>query len=153
MATLYCPNCGYNLTGLPENRCPECGVDFDPVALARPDRAREPIPLTAGGAFIRILALPAIFWGSIPLALVTHEAVLFLTFATAFFQVFVGIFVARSLATRMAAWRAMCENRPIDPQSDKTYILVWTVVLHFAQVMAGIGGVIVFAGLQMLVLS
>jgi hypothetical protein len=26
---LYCPACGYNLRGLPEYRCPECGGEFD----------------------------------------------------------------------------------------------------------------------------
>lgn len=26
---LKCPNCGYNLRGLPEHRCPECGQTFD----------------------------------------------------------------------------------------------------------------------------
>lgn len=31
--TLYCPKCRYNLTGLPENRCPECGERFDPREL------------------------------------------------------------------------------------------------------------------------
>lgn len=25
---IHCPTCGYNLTGLPENRCPECGTAF-----------------------------------------------------------------------------------------------------------------------------
>jgi hypothetical protein len=27
---MHCLNCGYDLRGLPENRCPECGRAFDP---------------------------------------------------------------------------------------------------------------------------
>ncbi len=27
---MHCLNCGYNLRGLPENRCPECGQPFNP---------------------------------------------------------------------------------------------------------------------------
>jgi len=27
---MFCRRCGYNLYGLPENRCPECGNKFDP---------------------------------------------------------------------------------------------------------------------------
>jgi len=27
---MFCRQCGYNLHGLPENRCPECGQAFDP---------------------------------------------------------------------------------------------------------------------------
>lgn len=32
---LRCPQCEYNLTGLTENRCPECGSAFDPEELRR----------------------------------------------------------------------------------------------------------------------
>ena len=28
---LFCHGCGYALIGLPGNRCPECGRDFDPA--------------------------------------------------------------------------------------------------------------------------
>ena len=30
---LYCPNCGYNLRGIPEDRCPECGHGYDRGAV------------------------------------------------------------------------------------------------------------------------
>jgi len=39
--TLVCPNCGYNLTGLSESRCPECGEKFtlNELVAAQPKRA------------------------------------------------------------------------------------------------------------------
>ncbi len=30
---LYCPQCGYNLRGIPEDRCPECGFGYDRGAI------------------------------------------------------------------------------------------------------------------------
>ena len=30
-----CPECGYNLTGLPDNRCPECGYVYSRQDVAR----------------------------------------------------------------------------------------------------------------------
>ena len=32
-AGLNCPTCGYDLRGLSEPRCPECGEGFDPILL------------------------------------------------------------------------------------------------------------------------
>ncbi|MFH1748106.1 MAG: hypothetical protein ABIG44_13805 [Planctomycetota bacterium] len=42
---LECPHCTYNLTGLSEYRCPECGEPFDPDELARLS-GREAVPTT-----------------------------------------------------------------------------------------------------------
>jgi len=33
----HCVRCGYNLKGLPEPRCPECGTPFDPAHPAIED--------------------------------------------------------------------------------------------------------------------
>ncbi|MCP4589601.1 MAG: hypothetical protein GY842_02545, partial [bacterium] len=30
---VFCPECGYNLYGIPEHRCPECGFGFDQSAV------------------------------------------------------------------------------------------------------------------------
>ncbi len=48
---LRCERCGYNLTGLTEPRCPECGTPFDPKLLAGesqglPRKKAAPIPPT-----------------------------------------------------------------------------------------------------------
>lgn len=78
MQRLYCFSCGYDLEGLPERRCPECGTAFDPQAMlaeierARPDRLEViaqllAIPFSAamfgmggwlGAAIIVLLLLP-----------------------------------------------------------------------------------------------
>ncbi len=41
-ASLHCPMCRYDLTGLRESRCPECGAAFDPAALANAQAMRRP---------------------------------------------------------------------------------------------------------------
>ncbi len=65
-----CPLCGYNLHGLGEPRCPECGYRFDWADLLDPTRRRHPYlfehhPERNVGSFIRTLGgalRPRTFW-------------------------------------------------------------------------------------------
>ena len=45
--TVLCPVCGYNLSGLREARCPECGGNFtlDELAASQPQRDEHPAEL------------------------------------------------------------------------------------------------------------
>ena len=63
---LTCPKCGYDLYGIPEVRCPECGFRYDAAALrtmaasaewTRLATARE---LTVRATLAVVLALPAV---------------------------------------------------------------------------------------------
>lgn len=47
MPVLACPLCGYNLAGLTEARCPECGASFtlEQIVLARPRPGAQPAEL------------------------------------------------------------------------------------------------------------
>lgn len=47
MPAIACPLCGYNLAGLTEARCPECGASFtlEQVVLARPRTGAQPAEL------------------------------------------------------------------------------------------------------------
>ena len=41
---MFCRKCGYALIGLPINRCPECGLEFDP-ANPKTFRTHPPRPV------------------------------------------------------------------------------------------------------------
>lgn len=57
-----CTYCGYDLQGLPEPRCPECGQAFDPASLAaRRQLEHHQFPIHAGCALLANL-IPAL-WG------------------------------------------------------------------------------------------
>ena len=66
-ATQYCPTCGYDLFGLSQDRCPECGKDFDRSALPIVKRSaqlpRAPSRLLGLGAFAFLIG-----WGMLGMA-------------------------------------------------------------------------------------
>jgi hypothetical protein len=45
MLAMHCRKCHYDLRGLAELRCPECGTEFDP---SRPETFLEKLPRQAG---------------------------------------------------------------------------------------------------------
>ena len=82
MAEVFCPNCGYNLYGIPEVRCPECGFHYDHAAIV--SIANDEAAVTrvlAGRVAVRTLfavgcaAAPivtALYWpGNVGLAVMT----------------------------------------------------------------------------------
>lgn len=57
---LLCPHCGYNLTGLVQWRCPECGNDFSPDRVHR-ETAWVSQPLQWSQA-APLLIVPVAWW-------------------------------------------------------------------------------------------
>lgn len=57
--TQYCPTCNYDLFGLSQSRCPECGNEFDrltlPVVKRSTHLARAPSRLLGLGAFVFLI--------------------------------------------------------------------------------------------------
>jgi hypothetical protein len=85
---LRCPACDYNLTGIVEHRCPECGSSFDPEELrARLRGAPSPIPVWDGGGksivlrFVRMCVftwfLPARVGRTFPASYSSRSALMF----------------------------------------------------------------------------
>ncbi|NLX22235.1 MAG: hypothetical protein GXY55_11300 [Phycisphaerae bacterium] len=64
---LRCLNCDYNLTGLADNRCPECNTPFDPDLMRRM-LAGEPFPVpiwddpSQGGLLVRFFRVCWMTW-------------------------------------------------------------------------------------------
>lgn len=75
MPTLYCPRCGYNLTGLTQNVCPECGEGFDPDGLAK----RQDVWLATKGTVLpQIILFPAIFAVIVPIIVMAFSILMYI---------------------------------------------------------------------------
>ena len=57
----HCRKCGYNLTGLTSNRCPECGAELTPQMIVHGTRRRRVHSLVVGAS---LLVVGAVFLGT-----------------------------------------------------------------------------------------
>ncbi|MBN1347749.1 MAG: hypothetical protein JXQ73_34000 [Phycisphaerae bacterium] len=109
--TRYCPVCQYDLRGLTENRCPECGHAFDPTTLplvrTPPDRVSPLATLALGVAVL--LAWSQYSWGMTRIN----------TAAQIVWIVLMWAFAAAWMVLRRRAWS----------RQGQQYRLLWLLVL------------------------
>jgi len=138
MRTPYCPECGYNLTGLSEHRCPECGAGFNiEKLLAERRKAEHIIGRTPGMIFslplffiavsMGLSGFNAFVWDIAPAGLAWVVSVLcFLTFFL--LPVWVGCRLGR-LYARAKKLKARQDRHSRAAKPPWKYALAFTITL------------------------
>jgi len=140
--TLFCPECGYNLTGLPENRCPECGGEFDPQRLAQEIRD-APEPITLRRALLHLLWPPALFLVAGLAGLISQEARAFVLAVVVLLVVFYGFVNASMLAERVVASQAARAGKGFSLVRNWGFIMLCFFGLYVFQLGAGAVGLVI----------
>ena len=87
---LACPNCGYDLHGIPQVRCPECGFGFDHAALRSLADSADWVRLAAARAVIVRASIAAALWMPLVVAKIGGSGfVLFVVTAAAYLSAYV----------------------------------------------------------------
>ncbi len=134
---LVCPQCGYDLHGIPEFRCPECGYGYDRAALRS---------LAGQADWDRLASAQAVTWrAGLAVALAVEPLAV---------RCGVGLFIRIALVvgvflTICIAWAILTRGFDGWLSSTSAYLLVWRVALLLAVTMVGVP---VLAALAALVL-
>lgn len=153
--TLYCPMCGYNLTGLMRDVCPECGVAFDRVELTASTQRRKHSHFIVGVAILSIA--PMMAFCALPLGGLLARALSTLGRSSqngSAFEVALwgyGItFVVTLLTTSVVSGRRMARRLarryPGDPPTPTTVGATIGLAILFLAMQVAVSFVLFFAG-------
>jgi hypothetical protein len=128
------------LTGLLENRCPECGHAFDPARLARVN-AGGFRPITLWGVIGYTIGPPAGFWSAAAVAMFASGGTGEMLFIwSGVIWIMYSFVNSRRLAERVAATRAARSGRTQPIESDRVFIRFVAMGFLFSQFFIGFGG-------------
>ena len=128
MPTLYCPNCGYNLTGLTEERCPECGGRFSRAELAAIGGIRYP----SLGVPLAVLLLPPVVFTVLSFVAFSIDGSSPANDALSFLFAMMGLCALAGLALAIFTGRRIARRLAMRPPKSRPNINSVVLTIIFA---------------------
>lgn len=128
MPTLYCPKCGYNLTGLTQERCPECGGWFSRAELAAIGGIKYP----SLGVPLAVLLLPPIVFTVLSFMAFSIDGSSPVNDALPFLFAMMGLCVPAGLALSIITGRRLARRLAMRPPKSRPNVNSVVLTIIFA---------------------